>query len=84
MPISNSREYECSVVHEQVKICLSTQRSFGFRSKETLYVKCNQTECQYADKNLPPCPLCLDMFKIEIQEREERARVRREDLDYRY
>jgi len=82
MAISKIREFQCEVVHELVRISLSTKRTGGFRSRDKLYVKCNQVDCQYAEENLEPCPLSLTMFEKEIQEREEKARLRHEDSSY--
>jgi hypothetical protein len=34
-----------------------------------LFVHCSERDCQYVDSNAPPCPLALDQFAAEIQER---------------
>jgi len=53
------------------------QKKQGWAIGSELTVKCNQTECQYVDKNEPPCPLSLDMFADEIREQaEQRAQQR--------
>jgi hypothetical protein len=31
------------------------------------YVRCSERECQYADRNLPPCPLTLALFDAEVR-----------------
>jgi len=35
----------------------------------------------YVDKNIPTCPLTLDLFADEIKEREERRRKAKKDED---
>ena len=59
------REFWCSVVSESVQIRL--RREDGFGRQRGYVVQCNQTECQYVDENLPPCPLHADMFAAEIK-----------------
>ncbi len=76
------REFECGVVHEMVKISLRTKRSIGLKARDTLVVQCDQHDCQYSEENKSPCPLSLAMFDKEIQERQEKARQRREDAQY--
>jgi hypothetical protein len=78
-----TREFECGVVNEKVKVCLCSKPSAGLRSKQSLFVKCDQDECQYADENKLPCTLSLSMFEEEIRVREEKARLRREESEYR-
>jgi hypothetical protein len=68
----NAREFWCPVVSEQVVIRL--RRASGFGPQRGFFVQCNQAECQYVDKNEPPCPLNLGMFAEEIKAAEaERA-----------
>lgn len=71
------KDYFCTVVSEAVVIALRNKPSAGFRSKTELFVKCNQSECQYVDLNQSPCPLRLDLFAEEIQKREEKRRDKR-------
>jgi hypothetical protein len=66
MPKSKWREFQCPVVHEAVMIRL--RRNDGFDRRAPFFVQCNQTECQYVEKNEPPCPLHLSMFAEEIRE----------------
>ena len=42
-------------------------------------VQCDQEYCQYVGLNAAPCPLTLEMFADEIEERQERARRRQEE-----
>jgi hypothetical protein len=78
-PLANRREkdYFCTVVSEDVKISLKNKPSLNFKSKNELFVQCNQIECQYVDLNQSPCPLRLDLFAEEIETREEKRRDRR-------
>jgi hypothetical protein len=82
MTIKNSREFICSVVNETVRICLLKRQRGGLKSKATLFVKCDQDECQYVSENKLPCPLSLSLFHDEIQLREEKAQLRREKSEY--
>jgi len=45
-------------------------------------VQCDQFECQYADENIPPCPLTLDLFAQEIKDSEERRKAKKREEDY--
>ena len=65
------RNYFCTVVSEDVKIRLKKKPTSIFESKNELFVQCNQTECQYVDRNQSPCPLCLDLFIEEIVKQEK-------------
>lgn len=83
MPKRKAKDFFCSVVSEKVKISLKTKVTLSRSFKNELYVQCDQFECQYADENIPPCPLTLDLFAKEIEEREERRKARkREEEDY--
>ena len=70
----NEKDYFCAVVSEDVEIALINKPSGGLRSKNKLFVQCNQTECQYVEHNQSPCPLRLDLFTEEIEKREEKRR----------
>jgi hypothetical protein len=37
-----------------------------------LFVQCSEVDCQYVDANEPPCPLTLDLFAAEVEERNAR------------
>ena len=82
MAVKKSREYQCSVVNETVRIALRKKRTAGLQSRDEFFVQCDQDECQYVEENNPPCPLDLSLFEAEIQEKEEIARRRREDSTY--
>jgi hypothetical protein len=57
-----AQEYYCNVIREQVRISLKNKISIGLKYKKDLFVQCDQEECQYVDKNILPCPLCIEMF----------------------
>jgi len=82
MPKRKEKDFFCSVVSESVKIALKSKTSLSRAFKDELYVQCNQYECQYADENTPPCPLTLNLFAKEIEEREERRKARKIELAY--
>ena len=63
-----SKSFRCEVVSETVTISLRRRTAFGGKSQ--LFVKCSEVDCQYVDANEPPCPLTLDLFADEVQERE--------------
>lgn len=69
--------YFCSVVSEGVEIALKNKPSLSRNFKSNLFVQCNQLECQYVGLNQPPCPLRLDLFAEEIENREKKSRDRR-------
>jgi hypothetical protein len=62
---AGKREFWCPVVSEHVLIRL--RRADGFGRQRGYFVQCDQSECQYVDENLPPCPLHTDMFAEEIK-----------------
>ena len=66
------KDYFCTVVSEIVVIALRNKASFDFNANNELFVKCNQSECQYVDLNQPPCPLRLDLFAEEIKKRRDK------------
>ena len=78
-PLAKRREkdYFCTVVSEDVEISLKIKPFLSRKSKNELFVQCNQLECQYVDLNQSPCPLRLDFFAEEIEKREEKRRDRR-------
>jgi hypothetical protein len=78
-PLSRCRRknYFCTVVSEDVEIVLKNKRSLSLKSKNELFVQCNQLECQYVDLNQSPCPLRLEFFAEEIEKREKKRSVRR-------
>ena len=62
-----SKSFRCTVISETVSIALRRRRSLGASGK--LFVQCSESDCQYIDANEPPCPLTLELFAAEIQER---------------
>ena len=64
------KDYYCDVVSEGVEIVLKLVRTISLDSKKTLFVQCNQGDCQYVEVNESPCPLNLSLFEEEIKERE--------------
>lgn len=77
-----TKPYFCSLVNETVNIKLIKKRTAGLRSERDFFVQCDQDECQYVSENKAPCPLRLSLFSSEIEEREEKARIRNEDAEY--
>ena len=77
MAKGRGKDYFCTVVSENVEINLKNKPSLSFESRDKLFVRCNQSECQYVDINQYPCPLRLDLFADEIEKREEKRRNRR-------
>ena len=76
--------FECSVVSETVSIRLGKRRVGGFNGHELPFVQCDQSECQYVDENEPPCPLSLELFSDELEERKQQARIRHEQASQGY
>jgi len=74
---NRGKDYFCTVISEVVVIALKNKPSFGIKSKNELFVKCNQSECQYVDLNQSPCPLRLDLFAEEIEKREKKRSDKR-------
>jgi hypothetical protein len=62
-----SKSFRCTVITETVTIALQRRLSLGTSGK--LFVRCSERDCQWVDANEPPCPLTLDLFSAEIQER---------------
>jgi hypothetical protein len=58
----NFQDYYCKVISEDVKIYLKNKANIGLKYKKDYFVKCNQEDCQYVDKNTSPCPLHIEMF----------------------
>ena len=62
-----SKSFSCGVINETVTIVLQRRLSLGVSGK--LFVRCSERDCQYVDANQPPCPLTLDLFTTEIEDR---------------
>jgi hypothetical protein len=67
-----AKSFQCEVVSETVSITLRRSTVIGGSGK--LFVQCSELDCQYVGANEPPCPLTLDLFAAEIQERMEQRR----------
>jgi hypothetical protein len=67
VPRLPSKLFGCKVISQTVHISL--QRRLLARGNGKLFVYCSERDCQYVDSNEPPCPLTLDLFVAEIQER---------------
>jgi len=63
------KSFDCQVVSETVRVSLRRRPLVAGQGK--LFVYCSERECPYVDSNEPPCPLTLDLFAAEIQERLE-------------
>lgn len=67
MTRARPKAFRCDVISENVTIELKRRRAFG--TSGALFVQCSEVDCQYVDANEPPCPLTLELFAAEIQER---------------
>lgn len=63
-----SKVFRCPVVSETVTIALRRRVSVAGGAGK-LFVRCSEQDCQYVDANEPPCPLTLELFSAEIDER---------------
>ena len=68
------KAYFCAAVSEDVEITLKKRSSLFGKSKNEMYIQCNQFECQYVELNQSPCPLRLELFAKEIDEGGENIR----------
>jgi hypothetical protein len=66
------KSFSCTVVSETVTISLT--RRTRFSERDDLFVQCSESDCQYVEANLPPCPLHLGLFAEEIESRAARRR----------
>jgi hypothetical protein len=64
MAKKNIQDYYCTVVSEKVQVILKNKINIGIKYKKEYFVKCNQEDCQYVDKNASPCPLGIEMFNL--------------------
>ena len=62
-----SKPYFCALVAEQVTIAL--RRRPAFSTQGAWFVRCSEVDCQWVDTNQPPCPLTLDLFAAELEQR---------------
>jgi len=75
LPKAYRKQFFCTVVSEYVEIALKNKAPFSREPKKELFVQCNQLDCQYSDLNKAPCPLSLDLFSEEIEERGKGAEI---------
>src|SRR2546425_4331312 len=52
--------FDCSIAGKAVSIGL--RHGGGCQEPATVYVRCDQRDCQYVDVNAAPCPLRVEMF----------------------
>ena len=52
--------FDCSIAGKTVDIGL--RHGGGRQEPATVYVRCDQRDCQYVDMNAAPCPLRVEMF----------------------
>ena len=64
-----SKSFQCNVVSETVTIALQRRTAVGAAARGKLFVRCSERDCQYVDANEPPCPLTLELFSTEINDR---------------
>ena len=57
---NRSRPFECSIAGKTVNISL--RHGGGLQEPASVYVRCDERDCQYVDLNTPPCPLRIEMF----------------------
>lgn len=65
-----TKSFKCGIVSETVTITLRRRKRLG--GDGALFVQCSEVDCQYVDANEPPCPLTLDLFAAEVEERSAR------------
>jgi hypothetical protein len=57
---SGYRSLPCSIAGKLVNITL--RHGTGVREPASVYVRCEERDCQYVDLNQAPCPLRVEMF----------------------
>jgi hypothetical protein len=55
-----ARRVFCEIARAVVDVTLRSGR--GFHEAGRPYVRCDERDCQYVDRNEPPCPLRVGMF----------------------
>ena len=74
-----SKKFHCDVIHEAVKITLKNKPTRGLQVSREKTITCDQSDCQYVENMVPPCPLTLEIFKAELEEIEKEKVKRKED-----
>jgi hypothetical protein len=57
---NRSLPFDCAIAAKTVGISL--RHGGSLQEPGTVYVRCDERDCQYVDINEPPCPLRVDMF----------------------
>lgn len=57
---NRSQPFYCSIADKSVGISL--RHGGGLQEPATVYVRCDERDCQHVDLNQAPCPLRIDMF----------------------
>src|SRR5258706_2572795 len=57
---NSARPFDCRIANKTVGTTLRHRR--GFQAPATIYVRCDERDCQYVDLNEAPCPLRVEMF----------------------
>jgi hypothetical protein len=57
---NRSRPFYCAIAVKTVGISL--RHGGGLQEPDTVYVRCDERDCQYVDLNQDPCPLRPEMF----------------------
>ena len=60
--VRRSLPLDCAIAGREVKVQWRSGRHSLERGPS--YVRCSERDCQYADRNVPPCPLRSDMFGL--------------------
>ena len=58
--MNRPRPFFCAIASKDVNISL--RAGGGLREPASMYVRCDDRDCQYVDDNRPPCPLTPTMF----------------------
>lgn len=57
---NRTRPFQCTIANKVVNVAL--RHGGGLQEPDTVYVRCDERDCQYVDLNTPPCPLRVEMF----------------------
>ncbi|HEV8144430.1 MAG TPA: hypothetical protein VGQ77_16340 [Methylomirabilota bacterium] len=57
---NRTQSFDCSIAAKTVWISL--RHGGGLQEPASVYVRCEERDCQYVDLNQAPCPLRIDMF----------------------
>ena len=62
-----ARMLYCAIASKEVNVAL--RAGGGFREPASMYVRCEERDCQFVDENRPPCPLQPGMFDDGSEQR---------------